>query len=144
MQRDRRTVRRYRRADSFPERAIRRYRPSKRDPFRPYLQQRWALGCHNAAQLFQEIAAPGFTGRLGIVRQTLRAWRHPKLPSPGQGQTLSYPIPSPRQVSGWLLDLISPLSNPEKAHHQQAFITRLGEAPPEINTIRLLAHDFIR
>jgi transposase len=144
VQRDWRTVRRYLRADSFPERATRSYQPSKLDPLPPYLQQRWALGCHNAAQLFREIAAQGFTGRLGIVRQTLQAWHHPKLPSPAQEKTFSYPTPSPRQASGWLLDLAHPPNDPESARRQQVFITQLCKIQPELNSVRLLANDFIR
>ncbi|WP_158933232.1 hypothetical protein [Acidisphaera sp. S103] len=36
-------------------------------PYRAHLDRRWTEGCHNAAQLWRELVALGFTGRPGIV-----------------------------------------------------------------------------
>jgi len=67
---DRRTVRRYVAADTFPEIAQRRPRPSILDPWKPYLRQRWAEGCHNGSRLWREIKAQGYHGS----RAVLSAW----------------------------------------------------------------------
>jgi transposase len=40
------------------------------DPHMPFLEQRWAEGCHNAAQLWRELVVRGFSGR----PTTVRAW----------------------------------------------------------------------
>ena len=53
-----------------------RVRPSKLDPYKPYLIERWQAHGLSAVRLFPEIQAKGFTGSLKIVRrflQTLRA-----------------------------------------------------------------------
>jgi transposase len=55
------TVRRFVQAGCFPERAGREY-ASATDPFVDYLRARWQEGCHNAAQLTQELRAQGFQG----------------------------------------------------------------------------------
>jgi len=46
----RRTVSRFLRSGEFPERAPRHWR-SQVEKFQPYLELRWAEGCHNASQL---------------------------------------------------------------------------------------------
>jgi len=56
----RHTVQRYARAVTWQELVDgkwRQPRPSKLDPFKPYLQQRWEQGCRNAAQLYREVGA---------------------------------------------------------------------------------------
>jgi hypothetical protein len=68
----RQTVRRFVQADRFPERARAVRTRSAIDPYRAYLQQRWAQGCHTARQLWREIVARGFTGGYMIVYR----WTH--------------------------------------------------------------------
>ncbi|MFQ5502670.1 MAG: ISL3 family transposase, partial [Phycisphaerae bacterium] len=55
----RRTVAKYLRAGTFPERAGRSY-VSLADPFGDVIRQRWEQGCHNAAELARELKAMGF------------------------------------------------------------------------------------
>lgn len=62
------TARRWWRAGQAP-RWHQPLRPSGLDPYRPYLQQRWQEGCRNAAQLWRELRAQGFTGCTSRVRQ---------------------------------------------------------------------------
>ena len=85
----RKTVRRYLRSDAFPERP--RQHPDRPSlaPYDQYLRTRWADGCHNAHQLWQEIRSQGFPGQAAIVRQYLARWR----PQPGR------PGPPPRQAA---------------------------------------------
>lgn len=143
---ERATVRRFLEADGFPERAVRAPVPSFIDRFRPYLQQRWQDGIHNARQLFQEIAQQGFPGSESLVRRALQGWRvrsvaSDKAPNPAVVQ----PVPhvSPRQASFWLLD-IAKSEDPEDSRKQRAFVTRLCEQVPAIATARTLATTFIR
>jgi len=47
-------------------------------PFVSYLQDRWQEGCHNATELFREIAARGFTGGRSLLSEAIKAWRPPR------------------------------------------------------------------
>jgi transposase len=94
----RHTVQRYARAVTWQELVDgkwRQPRPSKLDPFKPYLQQRWEQGCRNAAQLYREVGARGFAGSYALVRSYLDAYR--VRPDPA-----APPPPTVRQVTGWL------------------------------------------
>jgi len=53
------TVRLFATAETFPERAPRRWRASILDPYHAYLHQRWADGCTNGSQLWRELRAQG-------------------------------------------------------------------------------------
>lgn len=50
-----RTISRFLAAGAFPERKPRRRGPRILDPYKPYLAQRWAAGCHNATQLWRDL-----------------------------------------------------------------------------------------
>ncbi|MGO4650035.1 ISL3 family transposase, partial [Nocardia sp. 2YAB30] len=93
-----RTVQRYARAATWQELVDGKWkgpRPSKLDPFKPYLRQRWESGCCNALQLHREITELGYPGSYELVRVYLeqhRAKPDPIAPSP----------PTVRQVTRWL------------------------------------------
>jgi transposase len=94
----RHTVQRYARAATWQELVDGRWqgpRASKLDPFKPHLHQRADEGCSNAAQLFREIGALGYTGSYSIVRGYLDQHRPGKAP-------LTPPPPTVRKVTGWL------------------------------------------
>ncbi len=59
---DQRTVSKYARAETFPERQARTGSDSQLDRYRAYLQDRWAAGCHNRARLWREVQERGYTG----------------------------------------------------------------------------------
>jgi len=61
------TVTRFVAADAFPERALRRARPSILDPFIPYMQARWQAGCDNGMQLWRDIRTQGYRGSRALV-----------------------------------------------------------------------------
>jgi transposase len=69
-----RTVQHWLAAGQFPERKRRDDR-SRLDPYRAYLQARWAAGCHNATRLWHEIRAQGFGGSYGLVVSLLAPLR---------------------------------------------------------------------
>jgi transposase len=76
----RRTIRRFLRADDFPERAPSPPRASALRPYEAYLHERWTAGCDNAFALWRELQAQGYTGAASTVRQFLARWR----PAPGR------------------------------------------------------------
>jgi transposase len=92
------TVQRYARAQTWQELVDGKWqghRPSKLDPFKPHLQQRFQQGATNAAALHREITAQGYTGSYALVRDYLDQYRRapdPIAPAP----------PTVREVTGWL------------------------------------------
>ena len=146
----RKTVRRYLRSDAFPERAPAAPRPSTLAPYDRYLRTRWADGCHNAHQLWQEIRSQGFPGQAAIVRQHLARWRpQPGRPGrPPRQAAESTPSPrrpapppprvlSPRQAR-WLLLRAWGVLTPE----EQMYRTALLDEHPAIREAQQLAADF--
>jgi transposase len=94
----RHTVQRYARAATWQELVDGRWsgkRPSKLDPFKPYLHQRIAEGCTNGKQLHREIYGRGFTGSYSIVIDFLEDHRPAPLP-------MAPPPPTVREVTRWL------------------------------------------
>ncbi|MFG3662331.1 hypothetical protein [Streptomyces sp. NPDC047706] len=78
LQLDRSTVRRFARATGIDELLVKATnRSTILDEYKPYLHQRWNEGCHNSAQLHQEIVALGFAGSIQAVRRYLRRSRPP-------------------------------------------------------------------
>ena len=71
----RNTVRRYLQAETFPEQGLRRKRPSRLDPYLPYVRKRWEAGCQNAAQLYRELKDRGYRGSHTLLRSLLSDWR---------------------------------------------------------------------
>jgi hypothetical protein len=62
------TVRRYVRAETFPERA--QYRLGSRlDAYLPYLHARWAQGVRTPAALWQELCAQGYPGTVRMIER---------------------------------------------------------------------------
>jgi transposase len=112
----RKTVRRFLRADAFPERARPQRRPSLLMPYELYLRERWTAGCHNAHTLWEEIRARGFAGAPALVRRHVGAWRTAASAAP---PTPPAPQPtrawSPR-LACWLLT--KPLERLEPSEQQ--------------------------
>jgi transposase len=64
---DRKTVRKFIRADTFPERQAPPQRASILDPYKPYVRQRWQAGCRTAAKLWRELQTQGYRGGRALV-----------------------------------------------------------------------------
>jgi transposase len=62
-----RTIHRWLKTTSFPERQPRAHQPSQLDPYKVYLLERWNAGCWNGTQLYREIKAQGYPGKPGTV-----------------------------------------------------------------------------
>jgi transposase len=145
---DPKTVRKWIRAGGFPERATRRRGPSKLHPFVPYLRSHWQEGCHNAAQLWREITAEGYTGCYSMVKAYLAPWRvrlpaHQRDSTPGvkPNQCARSVIPSSRAAM-WMLMREPDEDKPEKARFHRRFVRALRELCPQIQAAEQLAQQF--
>ncbi len=77
---DRKTVRAYAYAESFPERAPFPYVPNVLTPYLDYLEKRHAEGCENASQLYREIYAQGYRS----TKWHVLWWMQPRRRTPSE------------------------------------------------------------
>lgn len=136
----RETVRKFLRAESFPERAPRAPRGGIVKPFAEYLKQRWAAGCQNALQLFREIKERGYAGGADAVIRWVRPWRDSASSEEATSrQRATVVVPSPRQATWWLLK-----SEAERKPEEQAFVQELTRQESTICAAQQLALHFQR
>ncbi len=110
------TVRTFAYSDAFPERKERAPRPCLLDAYKPYLNQRWQEGCHNAAKLFHEVREQGYRGGYSRLRDYLLDCRH----VPTANEIPAREKVSGRQVAMWTLRRLC-----ERTSSQQAILERL-------------------
>lgn len=140
------TVRKYLHAEACPVRSRHSRLLGPGSPHVAYLRERWAAGCDNAALLWEELRARGFTGSAGAVRRFLGTWRttprrrgrQPRSTG-GSVPTSAPPVPSPRQVRWWLLQ--EPEQRPTE---RQAYLVRLLHDCPTLQLASELAREFGR
>lgn len=134
----RETVRGFRRAETYPERAPAYRRRGEITKYLEYLRKRWSEGCFNALQLYREIKAMGFSGSKVTVRRHLHAWRAKLLPAGLQRlQALpDFSPPAPRQAVWWLMKA------KELEPQQQEYVSELLAHSPAINAGLKLVKDF--
>ena len=90
-----RTVFRFLRTSTFPERHPRRQLSATLlDPFKAHVLERWNEGCRNASQIFREIKAQGFLGQYATVARYARRLRAAQ----GEGRHPDQPGPPPPVV----------------------------------------------
>jgi transposase len=101
------TVRRYVRAETFPERA--QYRLGSRlDAYLPYLHTRWAQGGRTPAAFWKELRTQGSPGTVRMIeRDLLRLGQRLKGLTPQESTQFLrvatlFKTPSVRQVTAWL------------------------------------------
>ncbi len=100
---DHSTVRRFAYATTVDELLVKAVsRPSVLDRFKPYLNQRWNEGCHEAKQLHAELQALGWKGSVQTVRRYVHAFRSTPGAAPAKAPTVLAP-PKPRRVAGWIM-----------------------------------------
>ncbi len=129
------------------------------DPFVAYMLKRWSEGCFNGTQLYREICLQGYTGSRSLVSLLVADMRKTLPPPleishqidrvvnsyerPVTGKHHIKQIPgrrrlSPKQAS-WLM-----VSSVEKlTERQQAALTLMCEAGPELKTAYELAQQFV-
>jgi len=142
--RSRQTVTRFAKAETFPERVPRSPQCSRVDRYAAYLRRRWNEGCQNAAQLWRELRAQGFTGSRPAVGRWVRRWRTgrgrsgpPARDSPTSPAPPTIRARSPRQAS-WLMVLTPSDLDPE----DQAYLEQLVQLSHEVATAYPLAQQF--
>jgi transposase len=129
----RRTVRRYVRAEAFPERAPRSGDRGHLDPYTPYLRQRWADGCRNGLQRYREVHERGYPySRGAVARYVARLRRATLVATPtGPDAPCPAPAPSPRATPAARRVARRFLRRPERrTPAQEAYPARLGAADP--------------
>ena len=134
------TVRRFARANSFPERAVRAPGPSMLDPFIPWLEERLSTGCENASLLHRQLRERGYPGssrqvhkwvhtQRSMPARTTPPCRRDLLPVPGQADASA--LASPRQLARLLLQPEAKLDAWQKATvaqiKQDKEVTKAGE-----------------
>ncbi|MGW2372968.1 transposase [Kitasatospora sp. NPDC001683] len=99
LQLDRSTVRRFVRATGIDELLVKATnRSTILDEYKPYLHQRWNEGCHNTAELPQEIVTMCFAGSIQTVRRYLRSFKAAIAAPP-----VPRPAPRPRRIVRWIM-----------------------------------------
>jgi len=138
------------RAAQCPQYRSRAPRATILTPHEAYLRERWAAGERNAAILWRELHARGFTGSAATVRVCIGRWRpapgragpHPRHAAAPPDTLAPAPVPrwrSPRRVA-WLLRQ----PDTDLSPGQRRFLARLPEHWPAATLIRALACDFDR
>lgn len=140
---DRKTVRRFLRSETFPERAARRT-VIRKAPLDAYLERRWAEGLHNARKLTAELTDLGHVVSYYSIRRKVAPWRHDgSLPQTapgtgGHGAIAKNKTPSSHQMS-WLLFL----SPDELEAKDRLLVEAVKRRSPSLNIACELAGEFI-
>jgi transposase len=132
----RNTVRRFLRAEGFPERQPRRPCRTFLTPYEPYLRVRWDAGCRNISVLWREVRARGYAGGYSGLYAHLIRWRDQVGPmdrSPSSTRRFSV-----RQAT-WLL-----LRDPDELDpFERTYLEALSQRCPEAACARGLARSFV-
>ena len=136
------TVRRYLNASGFPE-IVRPGKRSKLDPYKAYLQERWAAGQRNIKQLVDELRAQGYRRGETIVYDYLRrmreqpAWLPAYTAAKKQAPTVSQ-LPISAHKAAWLF-----ARNPQRLRLTQVVkLDDLRRADEDLEAAYQLAQDF--
>lgn len=134
------TVRKYLRAEQFPERAGRRSASPSLARWDGPLRTRWAEGCTNARVLWEELTALGFRGSKRAVREYVSGWRKTSSAATDLAPpTRPLPLrPSSQQVRWWLT-----LPETELEPSQRRFVARLVETCPAACEGQRLTRSFV-
>ena len=143
-----RTVFRFLRQTTFPERQPRRhFQATLLDPFHTYLSDRFNAGCHNASKLFREIQTQGFAGTYGLVAAYVRRMREARgvtsklrtVADPVQ-VTVSVEKPLTPKRATWLV--LRRVDKRQDAEADQALLEQLQAQHGELAKAIELSQDF--
>lgn len=110
------------------------------DPYRPYLERRWAAGCRNGMRLWREIRAQGFAHSYSGVARFVAGLRRADTtgqPSATPGQEGTPRPPTARQVARLFLWRPS-----QRTAEQQAYLARVRQADEAVAAAYTLTQDF--
>lgn len=140
------TVRKYLEAESCPYYPEGRVTPSKLDPYRAYLEQRWQEGCYNASQLHRELCEMGFDGsRVAVSRWATKKRRLLPQSNSTARPAAAPPVPAKRPApwtparASWLL--VKPQE--ELAEKEAQAIERLLAADESLQRAYPLVQQFV-
>jgi transposase len=128
------TVQRYARAVTWQELADGRWqgpRPSKLDPFKPYLDQHADAGRGSITRLFREITALGYDGSYPVVRDYFQQHRPARTPLPPAPPTV-------REVTRWITCRPGSLTEDERPR-LKAVLERCPELRAATDQVRAFA-----
>jgi transposase len=145
-----RTVQRFLRAEQFPARARRRRQPRQTDRYEAYLRQCVEAGCHNAAKLYREVKAQGYSGAYASIYQVVQGLtashsdsaQEPHSQKARSSSRSALEVPPSRGVAWWLQGHLS--SKPEVAAEQKAYLEHLYVLAPVLKEAAALAQEFAR
>ena len=131
------TVRRWLRSGQLPT-WDQRSRGSAVDLHAEYLRQRWNEGCHNTAELWDEIRRRGFRGQLRTVQRWVSRLRDADPSSSGTGPCERlWKMPSKRRAAWFVVADYETIDTTE-----QRFVEALIATSPELGRIIELARVF--
>jgi transposase len=136
-----RTVNRWFAAGRFPERKRRAEARCLLDAHRPYLDRRWAEGCHTVARLCRDLRDQGYTGSCALVYGYAAFLRTGVPPGRSPPETAAAPAAqplSPREVV-WLL--LRPAEKP--ADPERRYLDDVRQAEPVLAATVALTRDFV-
>jgi transposase len=142
----RKVVHRSVRAGTFPERVSTGRRPSKLDPYLPYLRKRWEEGCHNGSQLARELETQGFRGAASLVRRLTGDWRA-RLPGPPErvrGKKRQAASPVKRRLSARHASWLFVKDQRQLTADQRALIERICQTNADLQELYQLGQDFVQ
>ncbi len=145
---DRRTIAKWIRVHTLPERSASAPKTTSPRHFEDYLSRRWLEGCVRGRHLFQEIKARGYTESFSNLERLLAKWRNPKCKTENLKATSA--VPNPRPVDPATGHSISPIVaaalyiKPQGllTANQAAKVDALKKDWPEFATMRRLAMRF--
>jgi transposase len=136
------TVRKYIKADRYPEYAQRIKQDSILDPYIDYLEKRWQDGVRNASALWRELREQGYTGARGMVGLWAAKKRTPKQADKKSGEP-----ESTEPISGkWSAKRASWLLFTEEnklGQHDWQALQRMHQTQPELVMVQELTQDFL-
>jgi transposase len=126
----RHTVQQYRTGASPPQRRYTARQTSTLAPYQDYLVERWRSGCHNARQLWRELAAQGYPGSYRNVARVTGDLRK----RDGSGNALSPVAPgmlgmTPARAAGFVV-----MRPEQRTTEVQRALEQLSALHPEIQT----------
>jgi len=103
------------------------------EPYREYLEKRWAAGCHNASRLCRELREKGYEGQRSRVKEFLQLWRSQAPKSTSRNHKLH----------GLRLVAFRLAKPPEKRQPmEQQWVQAISKDHPQIVTAETLAQTF--
>lgn len=145
---DRRTIAKWIRANTLPERSASAPKTTSPRHFEDYLSRRWSEGCVRGRRLFQEIKARGYTGSFSNLERLLARWRNPKSKTVNLKATTAVPNPRPfdpatgRSISPIVAAALCIKPRGMLTANQAAKVDALKKDWPEFATMRRLAMRF--